>query len=1151
MNQFRQWITIAMALLVACLWTPNPALGQATTLGAITGTVKDSTGAVVSGASVTVTNQETKVTRKTSSNGSGFYVAEALPDGNYTITAALSGFKSSIVRNVHLDPGQRRGVDITLTVGSIAQQVMVQANAVSVDTESGESGGTISAKEVANLMLNGRNFQTLAQIVPGVSSVEGANSMVNAGYLGQTALVVNGSGIEQTTYTIDGVYDMTSNALINVNIEPSIDAIAEMRVLKDNYSARYGFAGSGQVLIDTKSGTDVFHGSAYEFIRSNSFGTARNFLNRTPLSSLHYNIFGYTLGGPVIIPGLYNQHRDKKTYFFAGGEWKINHYAASLSRAMFPQALRTGNFMDSPTMPSKGLTLDASSQALLAAKGINPGRCEYAGPDGRIDQLNPSCFDPTSVALMNAYWPLPNNPNAPIAQNYINNNPERDSQSDVIYRIDHQINNSNQLMGRVMYEEVNDVRPSRNFNDPAPEPGAVAYTTGLNAVVRWTSNFTPNLINSVSAAETFSKVDLLPTGKYTMPSGAKIQQAFPTADPLNRIPDITMSGIWSWLGVGAQPNFSHNGSGIISDDVSWVKGNNVFQFGGVYMFNIYRANANAFPMGLFNFSGEHTGDSAADYLLGLDTSYQQTNTQRAGAFHERWGEAYFQDDWKATPRLTLNLGIRYSYFSPTTKSGDDIANFQPSAFDPSDAPEVTPAGSLVVNGQNQPITPSGSIANITTNGMVQAGRNGTPDGFTVAKKNLFAPRIGFAYALTSDNKTSIHGGYGIGYTQVGLFQTESLLSNTPYVSQPTYINTLFSTPVGKAAPPGLQSLTAIMGDYRPATLQSYSLTLERQVFPNGVATLAYAGSTTQHIFVNDYDENFPLNGTSSGSAACAANKNNPSISVTDYDPCINLGTVSANYYRPYKGYAGIASSYSGGIANYNSLQAGFIYRHSDLQLNAAYTWSKALSDVNPSGAQVGYTSASSFQNPRDPMGDYGRPDFDRTNVFTSAWVYQIPYFMHSSNLLKRELLSRWGTSGLAVIESGFAQTPTLSWSYKGLATRPNQVGPVSYTKKIYPNYVSQSAFAAPSFGTFGNAGVGSIRAPGEVAFNTAIFKNIPVGSRVVFNLRAEAFNVFNHPNILSISTAYNPAVSQQSSGFGTPTLAGDPREMEFSFRASF
>lgn len=1172
-----RWVaTLGLFCMAAWLHAQNA------TSCSITGTVTDPTGAVVPGVQVIVTNQATGVSATETSNGSGFYDAESLAPGNYSIRTSKTGFESQVVKDIHLDPSQRRGVDLKLQVGAAAATVTVEADAVAVQTESSELGGTISAKEVANLMLNGRNFQTLALIVPGVSAASGANALPNygeGGYLGQTEIIVGGTSIEKTNYSIDGLFDMDPNGLINVNVVPTIDSISEFTILKDNYSAKFGMAGSGQILIETKSGGQQFHGGGYEYVRNNYIATAKPYVTPSSqgIAALHFNIFGYTLGGPLTIPRVYNESRTRKTYFFAGGEWRVIHYPAALyTRNMLPQAMRSGDFSASPSLTNKTgcpgglspcLVLTPASQSLLSKyRGLDPSSCISADASGRYDQINPKCMDPTAVALMNAYWPLPNTTGT---FNYINNGSEQDSQNDYNYRIDHNINDNNLITARLTTEEVNNLRPSRNFNDPAPNPGSTVYSRGLNAMVRWNDTITPNLINSMEGGETYNKW-LLGVTNYTMPTGATIAQQYPNADPFNRIPDIVIggAGTWAWLGVGAQPNYIHDGTGVVSDDVSWTKGNHLLQTGILYLFTIRHVNANSFPMGLYVFGGANSGDSAGDYMLGLDSSYTQTNEQPSGRFHNRWFEAYVQDDWKVNQRLTVNLGLRWSYYRPTYEEGDQVTNFNANTWVASQAPVINTLGQETLNASLQPLTATGTVAN-QIDGLVFAGQNGTPRGFVNPKIANFGPRIGFAYRLTNDGKTSLHGGFGTGYTQIALLQTSSLISNPPFVQSTSISNSLLSQPTagGAAGAPGIPSLTVIGPDYRPTITNTFSLAIEREVLPGGVLQVAYAGSISKHVMAEGYSYNFPLNETTSGTSSCAANPNNPlnstsfpyagpSVSSYGYDPCLNPGSTSTLYYGPYPGYGSISGTNNGGIANYNGLQTGLVWKHRDLTLNAAYTWSKALEDVQPSnpganGTGVGYDQSGSFQNPRDEMLDYGKPDYDRPQVFTSAWVYEMPFFRTSSNVLAREILSGWGTSGLAVLESGLAVYPGLSVSSIGLATHPNQIGSVKRlgdgkTNLGHAAYWSPASFQAPAWGEFGNAKAGTIRDPREISFNVALDKNFPITERIGFKLRIEAFNVFNHPNTIMQGTWTGPTGS-----FGEVVGAGDPRETEFSGRITF
>jgi hypothetical protein len=1185
----------ALVLLALC---SVAGFGQSAGSSTLQGTVLDPSGAVVPDAQIIVTNTATGVSRMLTSNGNGFYAAPELAGGDYSIVVTKAGFKKNNVYAIHLNPGTVLGVNMTLTVGDTTAEVTVMADAVAVQTETSENGGTIPGKEVSQLMLNGRNFMTLATVIPGVTSVQGANQLNQGGAApsGQVQLSVGGTSVEQTAYLVDGIFDNTPASDLSLAVLPTIDSIQEFRILKNNFGANYGMAGAGQVLVQTKSGGKQFHGTVYDYIRNNALGTAKNFLYKrgTPVG-LHQNIYGYTFGGPLMIPHVYNSSR-QKTFFFAGGEWRsIKSSQSPLTRAFFPgdyaagTGMRGGDFTQSPTLtvctdfsvnptcnPSattnpqsssttthyRDLTLDANSQALLAGRGLTPSTCLTTNGAGRQVIINKNCMDPAAVALMNAYFPAPNASVPGTFNNYINAKPVQTFDSNVLYRIDHNINDKNMLVGRLMYEETQITQAARNYNDPAPDPGAASYSTGLNGLVRWTSSIKPNLTNQVSAAEVFSKGTNTLLGRYTNPVTIPRPAGFP-ADPLNRIPSMQINGGWNWLGVGAFPTYSHDGMGIITDDLNWLKGKHNLSFGGSYIIGIRRANVATgnVPQGNFVFTGNHTGDPAADFLLGLDTTYTVIDSQRSGTFHYRWFEGYGMDDYHITPRLVLNAGLRWSYFGKTTRDGDTLANFSPSTFVASQAPAVSTSGALTVNSLGQPLTASGAVANLT-NGLVIAGQNGTPRGIINPRHDYFGPRLGFAYQLTPDGKTSVHGGYGIAYSPVALENTVILLPNPPFTKNLTINNSLLSNPsAGTASGASVQSLQAIGYDFRAALIQTFSLTVERQIVSNGVLAVGYAGNTQQHVLSSQLDQNFPRNFTTpqTNTTACALKSTNPGLGGPtnyDFDPCLNTGVTTKAYYRPYQGYDQILSTTSGGSGSYHSLQTSFVYRRSDVSVNVAYTFAKSLTDVVPAnpgtngGSGVGYNSAATFQNSANIAAEYGRPDFDRTHVFTTAVVYELPFFRHSSNFFLREGLSGWGTSALFIGESGFAMTPSASYANAGLATRPNQISKIKTqgSGKVtvgQPNYFVTNPYVQAPYGFFGNAHNGTVVGPREISTNVSATKSFPIHESFNVQLRVEAFNVFNHPNITAISTAAG------AGNFGQALSAGDPRIMEGALRINF
>lgn len=1140
MKQLRRNKMLQVAISLGLLYIAGPLVyGQASS-SAISGTVTDSSGAVIAGAKVTITNQGTGVSSDKTTDGSGFYSAEGLTDGQFTVDVSKSGFQESVTSGIQLNPGQRRATNIVLAVGNATTQVTVTADALAVNTESSESGGTISSEQIDNLMLNGRNFQTLAIAIPGVASTSGADALGGGGLEGGTTLIVNGNSVEYTTYTVDGVYNMNSGNMANIDILPVVDGISEFTVLKDSYSAKYGFAGSGQVVVETKSGGDKFHGSAWEYIRNNDFDAYNYFSTSAP--GLHQNIYGYTLGGPVIIPKLYNTNRSRKTFFFASNQWQEIVSSSVIRGAVFPQAMRGGDFSSSPTLPASGsLTLDAHSQALLAGEGKT--NC-ITGPT----TLNTACLDPIAVGLLSADVPLPNNPAGGFL-NYINQTPGRTSQLDYQFRVDQQITPKNQFTARIMYEPVLNDFPNDTWSGtPYDTVRDAFYTTGFNGLVRVQSQITPNLLNSAGVAEADDRPHiLLTTGNGTMPSGLSITQLFPNAPVENRIPNISIAEGWSGNGVGSQPISASDGEGSIMDDVSWVRGRHVLQAGALYMFGIKRQTVFTNPQGSFGFSGTHTGDPAADYMLGLNSSYNQDSTEREGYFHYRQGEAYVQDDWRVTPRLTLNLGLRWVYFSNDTVSGDQVSSFKPSLYDPSQAPVVTTGGAFIVNGSNEPLTTGGQPASLI-NGLALAGKNGIPDGFFIPVKTNFGPRVGFAYDLTGHGTTSIRGGYGVGYSRIPTAVIYYAYGDNPPFNQSANItNSLLSngTAGGSAVAPTPQNLDDVPFSFTPSQIQSYSLTMEHQFKSNLVGDVAYAGSQSRHLTSGvggGNDINWPLAVSSPSVPGCLAT-GQAALASYDFDPCINSGASSPQYTRPYLGYAGITDQYDEGTGNYNALQSSFKYRVGVSQFSLAYTWSKALSTVGGHGSGSTTSQSSGPQNPRDWAAEYGPPSYDFTNDISGTWVYAIPFFSHGSKPAELAL-GHWSVQGLVLHQSGFALSPGLSLSTAGQADRPNVVGKNRKIGKL-SEWFDTTAYQAPNFGSYGDARNGTIRGPGYTSANVSLYKSFPLYDRLNLQIRAEAFNVLNHPNFRNVDTGLG------SGTFGQVNGAGDPRIMEFAVKMFF
>ena len=1099
-----------VGLVVFCL----ARVAQAQTAGTITGTVTDATGASVPGATITITNAGTGIVARTlRTNSAGVYVAEALPVGTYQVAVEASGFQRSQRSGIGLSVADRLAIDFILKVGTTRESVEVTAAPPVVQSQSGEQSQLISSQQIAEIPILGRNFMQLQQLVPGASKT-GADE-IGKGFYGERGFAVNGMNQHYTGYELDGVQNTDMGNQASTLTNPGPDTLAEFKVLASNYSAKYGIAGGANLLAVTKSGTKDFHGNLYEYLRNDKLDAADFFLNKNnqKKAPLRYNDFGYTVGGPFYIPGHYNTDKSK-TFFFWSQNWIRARTAAPVVAATPTQAMRAGDFtglgpLKNPTVPATGQPLtDTSGAPCVGGSGMA--------------QLNPNCINSNVGLLFNQDFPAPN---APGFFNYIHGATSGQDWREDLIRVDQNVSEKVKAFVRFIHDSWNETDPLVQWSgDSFPTVHSTFNIPSRNLIAKVTTILNPTLLNEISY--TYASNYPSPTtpamkilGATQKPSGYAVQQVF-NENTFNLIPDMSFTGGWGGISTLWGPWWAHHNISQASDDLTKQRGGHSLQVGVTTMFSITPVQSQTTPssQGSYSFDGHFTGNPIADALMGLPNSYSELQGRRQPYYNYHQTEAYFQDDWKASTRLTLNLGLRWFYI-PHVYS-DDLSEFLASHYDPTQAPTVTPTGTILPSYGN------------VLNGIVLAGKNGIPRGFVENHWNTFAPRVGFAWDPTGRGRTAIRGGYGIGYYRIEGNDVYRMVGNPPFSKEATFFNPPFNDPAaGAAAPLTPLALNGLDPIYKIPMAQNWSLGVQQQITGETSLSVAYVGSRGTHL---DYyfDVNQPL-----------------PVSGYDFDPRIACTAttlfacdqrVSTDYVRPYQGWSSISNIAPVGNSIYHSLQVNLERRFSHgLQFGAAYTWSKTIGLSGANGL------GSTAQNAYNLRAERGPAAFDRTHILVLNYIYELPVFRGMTGI-GGALLKGWETTGIVTFESGFPLTPAFTSSTAGLATRPDFVAGQSISGPgTADQWFNTQAFAEPAFGHFGNAGVGLIRGPGMNNFDLGFFKNFRIKERAGIQFRAEMFNAFNHANFNAVE------VTLGSGGFGQVTSAHTPRVVEFALKLSF
>ena len=1088
---------VTQAFVFALLMIALSIVGYGQGLGTIVGTVTDSSGAVIPSATVKVIEIGTGLVRSVATNGQGYFVVPSLQPSQYEVDVAARGFRGLSQKNITLQADQSLTINATLQVGAAEQTVTVSGEPPQVDTATAALSQVVDEQRMVDMPLNGRNAATLTLLTAGTATTpsngvdQGSTKTFPAGI----TIATNGARQSQISWNLDG----GNNADIQTNINqpfPFPDALQEFSVQTSNYSARYGTNAGGVVNIVTKSGTNQFHGSAFEFLRNSVFNARNHFAS--DVDQLKRNQFGGTVGGPI--------KRDK-TFFFAGYQGTILHNTSSNQATLPTIANLSGDFSalldpNSPNNPSPGKVTSV----------IDPS----TGKPFPGNQILVTRFDEAALAVEKMLPQVGGNGQIRFVQ------PDSQKLNEFLGRTDHSFSSRDRLTGRYFYDRFTE---AAQF-DPSNLLVYADSSTILsqNALLSETHVFSPSLLNEAHLS--YSRVAsrrLSPPGSPAMSSfGIKMYDA-----GLNSIQNVQVTNFFS-MGNDPPSHFTRN-SYRLNDDVSWIRGRHSISFGASIERDFYDVRNDTNIPGDFRFNASVTKWAPAAFLLGQLNQLTQGSGQWVVSRNKFIG-VYLQDDFHASRRLTLNLGLRYDPFFPwQVLSG--AMEFSPTAY------------------QN------GTTSKVFTNapkGLLFPGDPGVPRWGATGDYNNFSPRAGFAWDVFGDGKTSLRGGAGLFYdTHFAAINGQTWGSATPYSTSVTLtqpagpfsdpyrgITNPFPAPIPAPSNFVFPTPTAAYGfdpdsSFAIPVIYNWNLTIERQLAPQWLLRTAYVGSHASHL--NEFIQK------------------NPAVFI----PGSKLSTDQRRIFQPF----GLIGMFEQDInSSYHALQVSLEKRLSHgFEILANYTYSKSLDDepnnqnVVAMNVNLPNVSTIPWNMPGRHFMDYGPSIFDRTHRFVASYVWSLPAWA-GTNQFVRSTIGGWQLTGIATAQTGDPLTITAGTdqSQTGLnADRAGQVGSAyggNACGSTAPcvNYLDPTAFQLPAPGTFGTTRKGSLRGPGYFNWDMGLRKNLPLPrEHVQLQFRAEYFNVFNRSNF------NDPKVSLSGSGFGQIVAAQDPRIGQLSLKLTF
>lgn len=1155
---------LSRSVMFFALCAAGAAYGQNVS-SSVRGAIVDSTGSSIPGAECVLVRQGTGAAQTVTSDSNGLCIFLSLQAGAYDLTVKAKGFKTLESKDIVVNAAQLRTLGtLTLEVGGITETINVTAEVATIQLASAEKSGTIDDKQLQNIAVKGRDFFALLNTTPGVvDNFSQRRETSSPDSIRGT--FINGQRENQKNLAIDGITDLDTGSNSTVHFQPNMDAISEIKILTSNYQAEFGRNGGGVITVITKGGSKEFHGTGYWFYRHESLNANSFFNNRNsvPKNPYRYRINGYTIGGPIYIPKVFNKEKDKLFFFWSQEYVGMKKDYGTRYVNMPTQMERNGDFSKS---------FDSSGRLIP----INDPITRLPYPNNTIPK---SQFNALGQSILN-FFPLPNWSDPDPRQFYNRNYRSAYSGSypkrqDMV-RIDANITPTLQASYRFIKDK-----------DEQNVPWGVWVNGGLNwdltptvfgqpgkgHNLRVTKTFSPTLINEFIFGKSRNNLYFFPLEPAKIgrdkignpPEWYKDAGSGVTyLDSVNYMPNLTFGGNPNpaVTTFGNIPYENYNNIWSFVDNVNKIVGPHNLK-AGVYIertqkFQVGGGNYR----GAFNFSRSannplDTNHSFANALVGVFNTYSEASARVNGDWWFWNAEFYIQDNWRVNRRLTLDIGMRFYHLPPQTDKNDTIASFDPTAYDRAKSavlymPARNAQGARVAmdprNGQLAPAPLIGQFvpnSGLTANGAFVGGKNGYPAGLYTVPWLSFGPRVGFAWDVLGNGKTAIRGGFGMFQDRMQGNPTMNTNGNPPVTSSPTLSFgelTNYANAPGAIGPTGINMLFA---EQRPASTMNFSFGIQQQI-GTWAFDASYVGGLSRHLLASRDINAIPMYARFVDVYPGNADPTNRSVPLPD------------NFLRPYYGWGSINYRNSGYTSNYNSAQFSANKRYSKgLQVGVAYTFSKTL------GVADGDTTGlSPYFSPKSR--NYGPLGFDRPHVFVANYIYDTPKVAEKMGVKPlRWALDDWQVSGMTTIQSGAPFTPGFGlvsseeWTGSGEGARVNVIGDphLSKDERTFDRWFNTAAFAMPARRTFGNAGVNIMRHPGIHNWDISVTKRFPLfGEGRWIQFRTEMFNAWNHTQYSSVGTGTqfdNKTGVNVSPTFGVINGTRDPRLIQLSLRAVF